>query len=303
MRRKPASTGGINSNARNVAEGTERRLQRFITRRQRDSNFMQRGQFVLLTRLGFAARGLLYLVIAWLVLGSGRTEDLQGALEYVGKGSGKWLLIAMTAGFIAYGLWRLADAALNIEAHEDDKSGTVKRIGAAGSGLIYLFLAWQAIRLISSGSGNSGSGGGGAQEGTQTALNLPGGGLIVVVAAAILIGIGIYQLVKAAKGTFLKHLDPRIANADWAKWSGRLGYAARGIIFLITGYFLLQAGLAEQASKAGGMEQALAWLSGPMSIAVAVGLALFGIFSLVEARYRTIHSPDVQNHIGDKFGQ
>ena len=253
---------------------------------------MQQDKFVLLTRLGFAARGLLYLTIAWLVIRTGRAEDLQGALEYVGDGGGKWVLIAMTAGFIAYGLWRLADAALNTEAHDDDKMGAAKRIGAAGSGLIYLFLAWTAIRLITSG-GSSESGGGGAEEGTRTALDLPGGELIVVIAALILLGVGIFQLVKAAKVSFLKHLDPLVANADWAKWAGRLGYAARGVIFLITGWFLLQAGLAEKASKSGGMEEALAWLSPTTSLLVAIGLAFFGLFSLVEARYRVIHSPDL----------
>jgi hypothetical protein len=252
---------------------------------------MRQDQFVILTRLGFAARGLLYLVIAWLVIRTGRSEDLQGALEYVGEGGGKWLLIAMTAGFIAYGLWRLADAALNIETHDDDKMGAVKRVGAAGSGLIYLFLAWQAIRLITSGS--SGSGGGGTDQSAQTALALPGGGLIVVIAALILLGVGIYQLIKAAKGSFLKHLDGRVANAEWVKWAGRLGYAARGVIILITGWFLLQAGLAEEASKSGGMEEALSWLGPTSSVLVAIGLASFGIFSLIEARYRVIHSPDM----------
>ena len=253
---------------------------------------MRQDQFVFLTRLGFAARGLLYLTIAWLVIRTGRTEDLEGALEYVGDGGGKWLLIAMTAGFIAYGLWRLADAALNIEAHDDDQMGTVKRIGAAASGLIYLFLAWHAIRLITA-SGASGSGGEGTQEGTRSALELPGGELLVIAAGLILLGVGIYQLAKAAKASFLKHLDARVANADWVKWAGRLGYAARGVIFLIIGWFLLQAGLAEQASKSGGMEQALSWLSPTTSLLVAVGLALFGIFSLVEARYRVIHSPNM----------
>jgi hypothetical protein len=137
---------------------------------------MQRDQFVLLTRLGFAARGLLYLVIAWLVIRTGRTEDMEGALEYVGEGGGKWLLIAMTAGFIAYGLWRLADAAMNIETHDDDKMGAVKRVGAAGSGLIYLLLAWQAIRLITSAGGSPVGRRRAPRKGTQTALNLPGGG-------------------------------------------------------------------------------------------------------------------------------
>jgi len=254
---------------------------------------MQRDKFVFLTRLGFAARGLLYLVIAWLVIRTGHSEDLSGALEYVGEGGGKWLLIAMTAGFIAYGLWRLADAAFNIETHDDDKSGAVKRVGAAGSGLIYLFLAWQAIRLIT--AERSAGSGGGAEEGTQTALNLPGGPIIVTVAALILLGVGVYQLIKAAKGSFLKHLDARVANADWTKWAGRFGYAARGVIFLITGWFLLNAGLSEQASKSGGMADALSWLSPTSSILVAIGLACFGIFSLVEARYRVIHSPDIPN--------
>jgi hypothetical protein len=255
---------------------------------------MRQDQFVGLTRLGFAARGLLYLVIAWLVIRTGRAEDLEGALERVGEGGGKWLLVAMTAGFIAYGLWRLADAAMNIEAHDDDKSGAVKRVGAAASGLIYLLLAWQAIRLITSAGRSSGSGGGGGtQEGAETALSLPGGGAIVVVAGLILLGVGIYQLIKAAKGSFLKHLEARVANADWAKWSGRLGYAARGIVFLIVGWFLLQAGLADEPSKAGGMEQALSWLSPTTSLLVAIGLAFFGLFSLVEARYRTIHSPNM----------
>jgi hypothetical protein len=254
---------------------------------------MRQDQFVGLTRLGFAARGLLYLVIAWLVIRTGRAEDLEGALEYVGEGGGKWLLIAMTAGFVAYGLWRLADAAINIEAHDDDKAGAVKRVGAAGSGVIYLLLAWQAIRLITSARGSSGSGGGGTQQGAETALSLPAGGALVVIAGLILLGVGIYQLVKAAKGSFLKHLDPRVANTDWAKWSGRLGYSARGIVFLIIGWFLLQAGLADKASKAGGMEQALSWLSPTTSLLVAIGLAFFGLFSLVEARYRTIHSPNM----------
>ena len=252
---------------------------------------MQQDKFVLLTRLGFAARGLLYLVIAWLVIRTGRSEDLQGALEYVGEGGGKALLIAMTAGFIAYGVWRLADAALNIETHDDDKMGAAKRVGAAGSGVIYLFLAWQAIRLIT--AGVSGGSSGGEEAGTQTALNLPGGPALVVLAALILLGVGIYQLVKAAKGSFLKHLDARVANADWAKWAGRFGYAARGVIFLISGWFLLQAGLAEQASEAGGMDDALSWLSPTTSLLVAIGLACFGLFSLIEARYRVIHSPDI----------
>lgn len=245
-----------------------------------------------LTRLGFAARGLLYLVIAFLVLRGGRAEDPSGALQVLASGAGKWLLILMTAGLLAYGLWRLADAALDIERHPDGSKGLGERLGAAASGLVHLFLAWQAMRLIRGTA--SGGGGGGAEQGAQTALGLPGGALLLLLGALVLLGVGLYQLVKAYKTSFRKHLDARVANESWVKWVGRLGYAARGLVFLITGYFLLQAGLDEHASEAGGMREALAWLTNPWDSIVAVGLMMFGIFSLIEARYRIIHDVPVE---------
>jgi len=242
-----------------------------------------------LTRLGFAARGLLYLVIAYLIIRTGRTEDVSGALTYLGEGGGRILLIIMAAGLIGYGLWRLSDAAFNIERHDNDKKGMAQRAGAAGSGLIHLFLAWQAISLVR-GAARSSSGNG-AQEGAQTALGLPGGTVMLLIAGLILIGVGGFQLVKAAKASFCEDLAPSVAHEPWVKWAGRLGYAARGVVFLISGFFLIRAGLQAQASEAGGMEQALSWLTSPWDVIVGIGFAAFGIFSLIEARYRIIHNP------------
>lgn len=78
-----------------------------------------------LTRLGFATRGLLYLVIAVLILTTGRAEDPAGALQYLSDGGGRILLLLMTLGLLAYGLWRLCDAAFNIERHGTDRSASV----------------------------------------------------------------------------------------------------------------------------------------------------------------------------------
>lgn len=245
-----------------------------------------------LTRLGFAARGLLYLVIAYLIIRTGRTEDVSGALSYLGDGGGRALLIAMAAGLIGYGLWRLSDAAFNIERHDSDKKGLAQRVGAGASGLIHLMLAWQAIALL---RGASRSGGGnGAEQGAETALGLPGGALMLLLAGLVLLGVGIFQLVKAAKASFCENLDPGVAHEAWVKWAGRLGYTARGIVFLISGFFLLGAGLQAQASEAGGMEQALSWLTSPWDLIVALGLAAFGVYSLIEARFRVLHDVPVE---------
>ena len=94
-----------------------------------------------LTRIGFAARGLLYVVIALLVLRTGRAESPSGALEYLGQGGGRLLLGVMAAGLFAYGLWRLADAAFDVERHGADGKGALERLGAGASGVVHLLLA------------------------------------------------------------------------------------------------------------------------------------------------------------------
>jgi hypothetical protein len=246
-------------------------------------------RLTLLTRIGFATRGLLYLVIAFLIVRTGRAEDPSGALEYLGRGGGRVLLGVMAAGLLGYGIWRLMDAAFDIERHGSDRKGATERLGAGISGLVHLFLAWQAVRLIQgvAASGDS------TQGGTQAALQLPGGPALVILAGAVLFAVGIIQLVKAAKATFLRYLDPQVAKQPWAQWSGRAGYAARGLVFMISSYFLVRAGLEEEASEAGGMAQALSWLTSPWDMVIGAGLFGFGVFSLIEARYRQLHDVPV----------
>lgn len=242
-----------------------------------------------LTRIGFAARGLLYIVIALLVLRTGRAEDPSGALEYLGQGGGRLLLGVMAAGLLAYGLWRLVDAAFDVERHGSDGKDALERLGAGVSGVVHLLLAWQAVRLIQGVS----SAGDGTQEGAQAALQLPGGQTMVALAGAALLGVGIFQLVKSVKATFLRHLESQAARQPWIQWTGRAGYAARGLVFMISGYFLIRAGFQDQASEAGGTGQALSWLTSPWDTLVAIGLLAFGLFSLVEARFRQLHDVPV----------
>ncbi len=252
------------------------------------------GALTILTRLGFASRGVLYSVIGFLLLRTGRTEDPTGALAAVAEGGGRILLYLIVAGFIAYGLWRLSDAAFNIERHEDGKKGMAERAGALASGLIHLFLAWQAVRLLQhSGGAGSGGGGGGAQEGAQTALSLPGGQLMLALAGLVLLIVGVIQLKNAWQAEFLKHLDPQVAHQPWVRWSGQGGYAARGVVFLISGAFLVGAGFKAKANEAGGMEEALTWLIAPWDAVVAVGFILFGLYSFIEARYRVLNDVPV----------
>lgn len=248
-----------------------------------------------LTRVGFAARGLMYLTIGGLAMWSGRASDSRGALRELASGAGGILLVLMALGFLGYAIWRLSEAFIDSEGKGDDAKGLAARIGGGVSGVVHLALALFALRL-GLGSGG-GSGGQGSEQGAAMALQLPGGTALLLAAAAVLAGTGLYQLVKAVRGDFLDHLDAKVATESWVKWTGRLGYAARGVVFLLIGWFAAQAAMSGNAGEAGGVAQALASLPSTLFLIVAAGFALFGLFSLVEARYRRITDPQVLSRL------
>ena len=262
-----------------------------------NQDLARESKFQWLARFGFVMRGLLYIVIALLVIGTGRTEDLTGAMEYLDRGAGRWLLMLMVAGMFGYGVWRVSDAAFGMDSGRHHPKAWRRRIAAATSGAIYLFLAYKALRIILQGYADAGD----AHEHAAQALHLPAGTLLLGGAAAVLAGAGLVQLYKAATCSFLKHLDER-ARQPIAKWLGRIGFAARGVVFLTLAWLLARGALHHSAAEAGGLEQALDALRGPLELPVAAGLFVFGLYSIVEARYRSIHKPPTE-HIKRKVAE
>ena len=246
--------------------------------------------FESLARSGFAARGVMYLLIGVLAVWTGRSEDGAGALEQLNGGLGSVLLAVMALGFLGYGIWRLCEAAIDTEGHGGKPGGLAVRLGGAVSGLVHLGLFVLAGKMA---LGGHDDGGDSARQGAAATLDLPGGEIVLLAAGAGLLVTGGLQLVKAVKASFLRHLDGRAAGRGWIKGLGRAGFTARGIVFLLVGWFVLHAGLESDAGEAGGMGAALEALSPEIRLAVAAGLILFGLFSFVEARHRRINDPKV----------
>ena len=242
--------------------------------------------FEVVTRLGFAARGLMYAAIGWLAFASGRTEDTGGILAYLESHVGGILVAVMAAGFFSYAAWRFLEAWLDREDHGSDTKGIAIRLGGAGSGLIHLSLGIGAVLAVLHARG--GDGGDGPESGAAIALSIPGGDLLLYAAAAVLAGAGIQQFRKAWSLKFLRHLKQEARGRDWIAWLGRIGHSARGAVFLLVGWLLVRAAQMHSSGVAGGIDDALASLPRPMQLAVAAGVLLFGLFSLTEAAYRHI---------------
>jgi hypothetical protein len=252
---------------------------------ERARELARESRFLSLCRIGFFGRGLLYLLIGYLALRTGQTEDVAGIFDYLNDGAGRLLLLAIGLGLAAYGLWRLADGAFGIEHPGSTGRAKRLRIAAAVIGVIYLYLAFVAARVLLGGDSE-----GSPQHQARMVLDWPGGSLVLGLVALALIASGFVQLRNAWTCSFLEPLDRR-ALSPLVRWLGRIGYAARGIIFLIVGFLLARAAVEGLSSKAGGMEEALDLLSRPLLFTMAIGLFLFGLFSMVEALYRRIHEP------------
>lgn len=219
----------------------------------------------------------------------GRTTDAKGAVEEVGRFDfGGVFLILLALGLAAYAVWRVAQAVLDL----DDKGGGLEGYGArAGffiSGLIHIGLALTAAGIgVTSGSGS-------VRTWVARVLGEPGGVWAVGIAGAVVIGSAGYEFYKAWSAKFEKHFRQMSARAQtWSRAIGRFGLAARGVTFLIVGWFLIRAAWnvsSHEVKDIGGAMRVLqeqpygAWLLG----VVACGLISYGLLSFVNARYRRI---------------
>jgi hypothetical protein len=150
--------------------------------------------------------------------------------------------------------------------------------------------------LLAFGSSNSGGGDSSKQDWTATVMQQPLGRWIVGLGGALIIGIGFYRIYQAYKTKFrqelnLTQLDPQHKN--WLVNISRFGIAARGVVFIMIGFFILQAAHQYNPQKVQGLDGVLYTLTqqpfGKALLALmAFGLLSYAIYLLLQARFRRI---------------
>lgn len=266
-----------------------------------DRNKEGKKGIIILSRLGYAAKGVVYIIIGFLALQTaigtgGNTTGARGALKEIASQSfGQILLAVVALGLVGYVIWRIIQTIKDPDNNGTDFKGIIKRTAYFISGLIHLGLVYFAVQLII-GSGGSGSGGQSSQT-TSSIMSQPFGRWLVGLIGAVVIGAGIYQFYNGIKEKFKEKMKMGEMNNTEQTWSvrlGKIGLMARGVVFGIIGVFFAQAAIAYNPDKAGGLGKALDTLSqqsyGPYLLGVvALGLISYGIYMFALAKYRKLY--------------
>lgn len=246
-----------------------------------------------LAKIGLTSKGMVYVLLGLLAflsaagLGNVKNEDTSqsGVLSFVKDiTGGTWLLIFLTAGLFCYSLWRLT---LVFQKNDNKKIWT--RLRYFISALTYFSLAFVGVKLLTSGkeSGNS------YEENISTLMQQPFGIWLVGVIGGIFICAGFYQIWYGLSEKYKNHIKKLSVHERASKillFSGKIGYPARGIIYIIISSFIIKAALHHNSNEAGGTQDAFNVIENNafgqyLLASIGLGLVCYGIFNFVRARY------------------
>ena len=241
----------------------------------------------LLERLGYVVRGALYAVMGLLALGialgagRGQATDLTGSLVFlISNPFGKLVLIIAIVGLSAYSLWGFTRAIYDPLHRGKDARGYAARLGFVSSAVSYAAIVIFALQILLHSSGSAGDS---TQKTIASILTHPGGGPLTVVIGLVTIGVAFGQFWEAYRATFkadFKGAEMSASEREMAIGLGRFGMFARGVIILVIGWFLLQAGLHHDAGQVQGFGGAFLFLLGQPLGRVVLGIVALGFVAL-----------------------
>lgn len=262
--------------------------------------------FKRLAQMGYAARGVVYLVIGGLALmaafgeGGGSTDSRGALLTILKQPFGEFLLGVLILGLIGYVIWRAVQAIKDTDDHGTSAKGIAVRGGLLISSILHASLAIWALYILfgaetPSSSPNASTGSGGSSEQAQGLLSHDWGQAVLAIIGIAIIGAGVAHVYKGYTARFERYMAIPADKESWAQPVCRFGLIARGFVWFIIGWFCIRSAMTARAGEVKGLAEAMNSLRstdfGPWLYAIAAaGLFAFGVYSVLEALYRRINT-------------
>jgi hypothetical protein len=249
-----------------------------------------------LARAGLVARGVIYILIGWVAIllavgHSTREADQAGALQLLaGKPYGLVSLWLLGIGFIAYALWRFSEAAFGVAG---EGNGAGPRLKSLVRGLVYAAFAYLTFQIIAGVHSNEATK---QQDVTASVMHHAGGRWLVGIVGLIIVIAGVALIAQGIRHKFMRQLETsRMTRRERriVEWLGVIGTTARGVVFALAGVLVIDAAVTFSPAKARGVDGALNALRNQpfgefLLLLAALGLLIFGIYGLCEARWRRV---------------
>ncbi|ELS03953.1 protein of unknown function (DUF1206) [Xenococcus sp. PCC 7305] len=247
--------------------------------------------------LGYGAKGTVYLFIGILAIQAAMVSNRQASGTYqtltflVEQPLGKLFVCLLAVTLSGYVLRRLLQTILTPgKSNPWSLKCIFQRLGYIMSGLSYAGVAYSALNLVF----ELGEADDTIEDLANQIFDQALGEWLILLGGIAVITIGIGYVYGAYTGSYISdfhsdHIHHRLEK--WATRIGKLGVAARGIAFILTGIFLTEAAIFGNSDLAGGLQNALRiiaikplgwlWLS-----LIGFGFICYGIYMYIAAVYR-----------------
>lgn len=261
-----------------------------------DSRWFER-----LARIGFVGSGILHLLLGYLaiLLGLGDASAASGAQ---GSSSGETdqsgalaQLAAVPGGVVVLWIVAVGTAALAarlvleavVGGRSDSARAWLGRTKNAAKAAVYAVIAYSAgSYAVGAGKSSSGS----TKSAAAEALATPGGVVLLLLAGAVAVAIGVGLVVIGCRRSFRKDLVmPSGRRGRVVTVLGVVGYVAKGVAVVVVGVVVGVAAFTQDPDQASGLDgafDALRRMPGGSIVLVAIGVGFiaFGVYSFFRAR-------------------
>jgi Domain of Unknown Function (DUF1206) len=259
------------------------------------------------SRLGLVCRGTVYLLVGYLALRlalathgrSGAPASSAGAVqEAVAPAWGRVPLVLLIAGLGAYALTQLIEAVFR-PSHATGTMGRWRQRAVSSWGfLLYSAFCLSTARLLVETPPKQTAESEQRQDTDVTAvlLRTGWGRLLLVVVGVLVVAAGVEMGRRSVRLDFRERFTaehiPR-ALAMLTRAVGGFGCVARAVVFVLAGVFVLKAAVLSSAKQAKGLDAIFRSVAGSaggswLLALLASGLLCYGLYCLIEARYRDL---------------